>query len=250
MATKFESKDVDVEDWIDQGVSYLQAEVTIYRNPALYSKYAPLLESIKILEAERAKILGPQKKRKGAAEDSLGDEDLEPTVPRGEESLGESNALLQEIETELQKKRQEAERLWEEYSQNTEVWTLRRLDEAEVEEERQAMIEEGFVMPEQPRPAGNKPSAQAKHAMVKKMEKFLADVSVFAQELNLRCLSRAVLSVVVQGEEKTVPGLEGFRKLKARPGGEKHIHELVQALESLSLEDVAIMAPHREGAGA
>lgn len=249
MATKFESKDVDVEDWIDKGVSYLQAEVTIYRNPAIYAKYAPLLESIQALEAERAKILGPQTKRKSSREESLGD-DVPTTLPKGEETLGEGNALLQEINDALEAKHTEAKALWEAYSANTEVWTLRRLDEVEIEEERVTMAAEGRELPTPPPDLPARASNQMKTAHAKKLEKFLKDINDYAEELNLRCLARGALSVVVQGQEKPVPSLEGFRKLSTRPGGKKHIGELVQALENLSIEDVNIMAPHREGAGA
>src|SRR5690606_24540439 len=57
VSTKFEVKgDTSLDDWID-GVSYLQADVTIYRNPALLAEYRPLLARIDDLEGERAALV-------------------------------------------------------------------------------------------------------------------------------------------------------------------------------------------------
>ena len=251
MATKFESKDVDVEDWIDEGVSYLQAEVTIYRDPAMFAEYQPLLEKIKILEAEKAKITGPKRKKVNAPEESLGDEALEVAqAPAGEQALGEENPILAEIEQALTEAYAKADELWKAYSENTEVWTLRRLDDAEVDEVRQGMEEDGFTLPSPPNSIPAKASNQMKKSYATKMEAYLLNAAKFANELNLRCLAIGVLKVVVKGDEKKVPSLDGLRRLQARPGGQKHVGELVSALEALSVEDVAIMAPHREGAGA
>ena len=84
MSTEYELNETPLEDWIDEGVSFLQAKVTIYRNPALYAQYQPLLDQIRSLEQE----LAPKKqkaKKDASLEESLGD------APVGEEALGEDS---------------------------------------------------------------------------------------------------------------------------------------------------------------
>lgn len=243
MSTEFELNETPIEDWIDKGVSFLQANVTIYRNPALYAEYQPLIEQIKALETELA-----PKKAKPKRESSLGDEALgdEAEVPAGEESLGEDDLTL-EIKSRLDELYVKAEDLWKRYSEDAEVWTLRRLDEPEVQEVQKGME---LPLPTQPKTPGANPSKQMQTAYVRKMEAFLKDLKAYTDEFNLRCLAIGVMGVVVQGEPKPAPSLEALRRLKARPGGLNHVHELVEALESLTQEGVNIIAPHRSGAGA
>lgn len=238
MSTEYELNDTPIEDWIDQGVSFLQANVTLYRNPSIYAQYQPVIEQIRSLEME----LAPKKKskRESSLEEALGDDGV------GEETLAE-DGLTGELNTRLEELYAEAERLWEQYSQDVEVWTLRRVDEQEVEAIRDGM---DIPLPTQPGKPGAKPSKQMQAAYAKKFEAFIKGVKDYSDELNLRCLQIAVLKVVVKGEEKPPPSLEGLRRLKARPGGANHIRELVGGLESLATEGVNIMAPHRSGAGA
>jgi hypothetical protein len=242
MSTEYELNQTPLEDWIDEGVSFLQANVTLYRNPSIYAQYQPVLEQIRSLEAELA-----PKKARVKKETSLGDEEsLGADAPQGEESLGDDdltiamNARLEELYTE-------AERLWKLYSDDVEIWTLRRLDQSEVSEVQKGM---DLAIPEQPNKPGSKPSKQMQAAYVKKFETFLVGMKEYADELNLRCLALSVMKVVVKGEEKPAPSLEGLRRLKARPGGQGHVYELVEAMENLAQEGVDIMAPHRSGAGA
>lgn len=246
MATEFKTHETPVDDWIDNGVSFLQADVTIHRNPAIYAEYGPLLDSIRNLEAERVQMIGPRKRRKVQADESLADDDIIDTAKQEAEeaSLADENPLLAEINAAIEERYARAQELWAKYSEDTEVWTFRRLDEHEVVEEREAL----GPVPEEPRAPSKNSKPQAHTAYRKRFETFLKSMGEYAAELNLRCVARAAIKVVVKGEEKTVPDLEGFRRLKARPGGQSHIVEMVTALEGLSGEDVSIMAPHREGA--
>lgn len=245
MSTEYELNQTPIEDWIEEGVSFLQANVTLYRNPSIYAEYQPLLEQIKSLEAELA-----PKKAKPKRESSLGDdESLGDDAPvAGEESLGdEEDELTVAMRARLEELYGTAEVLWKKYSEDIEVWTLRRLDEQEVQAVQKEM---DLPMPTQPGKPGTKPSKTMQAAYVRKFEAFIQAMKEYTDDLNLRCLQIAVLKVVVKGEEKPAPSLDGLRRLKARPGGPTHVRELVAALESLSTEGVTIMAPHRSGAGA
>ena len=237
MSTEYELNQTPIEDWIEQGVSFLQANVTLYRNPSIYAEYQPVLEQIRSLEAELAPKRKP--KREASLEETLGDD------PR-EESLGEDDLTI-EMHGRLEELYGKAEVLWKQYSEDVEVWTLRRLDESEVAEVQKGM---DLPIPEQPNKPGTKPSKQMQAAYVRKFENFIETMREYSEELNIRCLQIAVLKVVVKGEEKPAPSLEGLRRLRARPGGANHIRELIAALESLTSEGVNIMAPHRSGAGA
>ena len=239
MSTEYELTSTPIEDWIDEGVSFLQANVTLYRNPAIYAEYQPVIDQIRSLEAE----LAPKKvrqKRDASLEESLGDD-----AP-AEESLAE-DGLTTALNHRLEKLYAEAERLWKLYSEDVEVWTLRRIDEQEVREVQKDM---DLPLPTQPGKPGKNPSKQMQAAYVRKFEAFIGAMKDYTDELNIRCLVIAVLGVVVKGEKKPAPSLEGLRRLKLRPGGAAHIRELVTALESLTQEGVNIMAPHRPGAGA
>ena len=242
MPTEYELNDTPVEDWIEEGVSFLQANVTIYRNPSIYAQYQPVLEQIRSLEAELAPAAKPKK------EASLGEEALGDPVKaaQGEESLGEDDLTI-EMRARLEELYAEAERLWKIYSDDVEVWTLRRLDETEVQEIQKGM---DLPMPKAPNQVSEKASNQMKAAYLKKFEAFVVAMKEYSDELNIRCVAKAVLKVVVKGEEKPAPSLDGLRRVKARPGGEAHVRELVEALENLTSEGVNIMAPHRPGAGA
>ena len=242
MSTDYELNQTPLEDWIEEGVSFLQANVTIYRNPSIYAQYQPLLEQIQTLEAELAPAAKP-KKESSLGEDSLGDQVRAATT---DESLAD-DGLTSEIRARLEELYTEAEALWKLYSEDAEVWTLRRLDQSEVQEIQQDM---DLPLPQAPNKVSDKASNQMKAAYLKKFEAFILGMKEYSEELNLRCLARAVMKVVVKGEEKPAPSLEGLRRVKARPGGQNHIRELIEALESLTAEGVNIMAPHRSGAGA
>lgn len=237
MSTEYELNQVPLEDWIEEGVSFLQANVTIYRNPSIYAQYQPLLDQIRTLEAELAPA-AKSKKESSLGEESLGNE------ARGEESLAD-DGLTSEMRTRLEELYTEAERLWKLYSDDAEVWTLRRLDEAEVQVVQQEM---DMPLPAAPNKVPEKASNQMKAAYLKKFETFILGMKEYTDELNLRCLAISVMKVVVKGESKPAPSLEGLRRVKGRPGGQNHIRELIEALENLTTEGVNIMAPHRSGA--
>lgn len=239
MSTDYELTDTPVEDWIDDGVSFLQAKVTIFRNPAIYAEYQPILDQIKSLEKE----LTPKKPRE-KQDASLDEESLGGTP--AEEALG-GDSLTTAMNTRLEELYTEAERLWKQYSDDVEIWTLRRVDEPEVKE-----VQEGMELPLPVAPAKLKPGASPsqQQAHLRKFEKFIADMKEYTDELNLRCLALGIVKVEVRGQEKPAPSLDGLRRLKKRPGGYGHLRELVAALESLTAEGVNIMAPHRSGAGA
>ena len=239
MSTDYELNQTPIEDWIEEGVSFLQANVTLYRNPSIYAEYQPLVDQIQALEKELAPKKAKAKRDAGLDEESLGDA---PT----EDSLGDDD-LTVAMRARLEELYGKAEVLWAKYAEDTEVWTLRRLDEHEVQEVQKGME---LPLPTAPGKPGAKPSKQMQSAYVKKFQAFIEEMTEYTQELNIRCLSLAVLKVVVKGEEKPPPSLDGLRRLKARPGGEKHIRELIAALESLAQEGVNIMAPHRSGTGA
>lgn len=240
MATEYELTETPIEDWIDEGVSFLQAKVTLYRNPAIYAQYGPLLEQIRALEGELA-----PKKEKSKRDGSLDEESL-GGAPAGEESLGE-DSLTTAMSQRLEELYTEAENLWKIYSEDVEVWTLRRLDDHEV---RAVQEEMDIPVPTAPPAMNPKASPSAKTAHAKKFEKFITEMKTYTEELNIRCLALAVMDVVVKGDKKPAPSLEGLRRLRARPGGVVHVRELIAALESLTAEGVNIMAPHRSGAGA
>jgi len=242
MSTEYELNQVPLEDWIEEGVSFLQANVTIYRNPSIYAQYQPLLEQIRSLEAELAPA-AKAKKESSLGEDALGDP---VRAARADESLAD-DGLTGEMRTRLEELYTEAERLWKLYSDDAEIWTLRRLDEAEVQAVQREM---GMPLPTAPNSVPEKASNQMKSAYLKKFETFILGMKAYTDELNIRCLAIAVMKVVVKGEDKPAPSLEGLRRVKARPGGAGHIRELIDALENLTAEGVNIMAPHRSGAGA
>ena len=156
MSTDYELNQTPLEDWIEEGVSFLQANVTIYRNPSIYAQYQPLLEQIQTLEAELAPAAKP-KKESSLGEDSLGDQ---VRAAQTDESLAD-DGLTGEMRARLEELYTEAEALWKVYSDDAEVWTLRRLDEAEVREVQAGM---DLPLPVAPNKPGNKPSNQMQAA--------------------------------------------------------------------------------------
>lgn len=247
MATKFETKDdVPLEDWISDGISYLQAQVLIYRDPGMFAKYGPLMEEIRILED----TLKPKKdkRERGLEEESLG---AEQEATFTDESLGDSTKS--EVSQALEEKRAEAQKLWDEYARNTETWTLRRLNEDEVIEIREGIGE----VPEMPdKPSSTKSPQRVREAWTQKMVEWSKEMDTFNKELHTRCLAEAVVQVelTIKGRKKVMKGanikVDDIRRLQKRPGGDAHFKELKEAMLGLTVEGVQIMAPHSDGAGA
>jgi hypothetical protein len=236
--TELAVEDIDIEDWID-GVSYLQAKVTIPRNPALYAEYGPLLEQIRNLEATQARKTTP----KPDSDDGL---DTEPALAsRGEESLAdEPTPLDAEITAELDRLYEQAETLWKQYEADVEVWQIRRLDEAEVVTIRDSL---GGLPPE-PAALPQHPSEAHRKRFLAEMDAWMKKMAALRDELNLHCIAAATLSVTVNGETKKPPTLDGVRRVATRPGGTEHIKALAAAVEQLSVTGVEFAAPHRPGA--
>lgn len=240
MATEFKSEDADLESWIDDGVSFLQAEVKIYRNPAIFAKYQPIMDRIRILEDQ----LKPKKEKR---ERSLDEESVggDQAAAFTDESLGDS--LKSEVEQAIDKAYAEAEKLWAEYSEDCEVWTLRRLNEEEVTEEREKLGD----LPEPPgKISTTKASQKMREKWAEEMAEWAEAMDTYNNELHTICLSKAVISVNVKGKVLKGVSVDGIRRLKKRPGGDQHFKELREAMNALTLEGVSIMAPHRDGAGA
>lgn len=240
MATEYKSEDVDLEAWIDEGVSFLQADVTIYRDPGMFKEYGPLMEKIRILENELKPPKEPKRDR-GLEEESVGGEQA---AEFADESLGDETKS--EVQRALDEAREEAQALWEKYEANKEVWTLRRLNEEEVEEMKATL----GPLPDQPSGLRSGANSAQKKAYVDRMEKWSVKMTNYADELHLNLLPKAVLKVVVKGKEVPVPSVDGMRRLRTRPGGDAHFKELRDAMTSLTAEGVSIMAPHSEGTGA
>lgn len=242
------AEDPNVEDWIN-GVSFVQTTETIYRNPALWAEYEPILNEMKTLGEQLDELLAPAPEA-GDAEESLGggDETLggPAPVPVGEESLGEELADSPDVASikaryaELQR---QADEVLKRYEGDTEVWHFRALDQAE---EITPIVQEVGV-PDKPRPLGQGASPQKRAAWVRKQEAWVKEMEAAALEVNLRCVALACLKVVVVGEEKPAPSVEGLRKLLARPRGKAHFRQLVDAVERISLKEVEFAAPHRQG---
>lgn len=244
MATEFKSEDADLESWIDDGVSFLQAEVKIYRDPGMFAKYQPLMQEIQILERELKPVR--DKKERTLDEESLGGEQAATFT---DESLGDETKS--EVVQALEDARAEAQKLYDEYAANTEVWVIRRLNVEEV----QALKDQIGDLPDQPqKPSSTKMSQADQRKALAKMQEWSKAVGEYKRELDTLCLQRAVVSITVnvKGTEKIVEGisLDGIERLKKRAGGDAHFQELVEAMTALSTEGVSIMAPHSPGAGA
>ncbi len=242
------AEDPNVEDWIN-GVSFVQTTETIYRNPALWAEYEPLLQEMEQLGQQLDELAAQQREGQGddAGEESLGGEPGPVAAPVGEESLGEElaedpdTAAIHRRFTEL---KAEADAVQERYAADCEVWHLRALDR---EEEITPIVTEVGV-PTAPRPLGKGASPQKRTAWMKRMRTFEDEMRVTADEVNVRCIALATLKVVVAGEEKPAPSADGVRALLKRPGGKKHFRQLVGAVERISLKEVEFAAPHRPGA--
>jgi len=239
--------DVAVEDWID-GVSYVQTKVTIFRDPAMYAEYEPLLEKIDEADALVAELEAEHAPEK-PDDATLGDGAAlggEAAASGAESSLGETEQVpqaLADARARLAELVGEAEELYARYEANREVWHIRALDQDEIRE-----IADEVGIPETPDPLRSGATAAQQKAYMRRVEKHVEDIRKAKEEIDLRGLARAVQSVEVAGEAKPAPSLDGLRRVKARPGGRRHIRDLTAALERITLEEVQIAAPHRAGA--
>ncbi|MCZ2261587.1 hypothetical protein [Isoptericola sp. QY 916] len=238
-----ECVDVAVEDWID-GVSYVQTKVTIYRDPAMYAEYEPLLEKIDEADALVAELEAEHAPEK--SDDSALGEDGAASTFGAESSLGETEQVPKALADARARRDEliaEAEALYARYEANREVWHIRALDQDEIRE-----LADDVGIPETPDPLRSGATAAQQKAYTRRVEKHIEDLRKAKEEVDLRGLARAVQSVEVAGETKAAPSLDGLRRVKSRPGGRRHIRDLTSALERITLQEVQIAAPHRAGA--
>lgn len=247
-------EDPNVEDWIG-GVSFVQTTETIYRNPALWAEYEPILNEMTALGEQLDEIMAASQVDSPDTEESLGggDETLgaRPVAsPVGEESLGEEpqdSPDVASIKARFAELKRQADEVLARYEGDTEVWHFRALDR---EDEITPITEELQVaeaVKREPRPVGTGATPQKIAAYRRKYEAWDAEMKALSLEVNLRCVALACLKVVVAGEEKPAPSVEGLRRLLTRPRGKAHFRQLVEAVERISLKEVEFAAPHREG---
>lgn len=249
MTTEFTKEDVELEDWIEKDVSFLQAEVKIFRDPGMFAQYGPIMQEIKALEDALKPV--KDKKERSLDEESLGGEQA---ATFADESLGDETKS--EAQKALDEAREKAKKLYEQYEKNSELWVLRRLNEEEVVEVKAGMD----PLPQQPvKPSSTKMSQAQKEKALQRMIEWNEQIEAYRKELRIKCLPLAVVSITLPGGKvlKSDPDTGrqaisegGVRRLVKRPGGDAHFTELVEAMESLTISGVSIMAPHRDGAGA
>lgn len=243
--TEFEATDVPLDDWIS-GVSFLQASHTIYRNPAMFAEYQPLLARIDVLEQE-IDGLTAEDEPDTISDQSLSGEETLVRVPSGDRALGEKPVeapRVAELRAELARLTVEANEMYEQYAADVEVWRLRKLEEAELV----ALKGEIGEPPAEPRGLAKNAKPQAVTAYTKRFDAWLHDTAKYVERYNLHAVAAATISVTVQGTDRGTVTPEQMERIAARPGGKQHVLELVRVLEQLSMEGVDIVAPHRAGA--
>lgn len=244
--TEFEAVDVDVEDWIG-GVSFLQASHTIYRNPAMWADYQPVLDRIDVLEQEIDALTTPDEGDVVVDRALAGEATLTTAAPPADRALGEKpveSPRVVELRAELETLTKRANEMWENYSADVEVWRLRKLEESEIK----ALAEKLGDPPAEPRGLSKDAKPQAVTAYTKRFDAWLADTAKYTELYNLHAVATATLGVTVQGVDRGTVTVEQMERLLARPGGKQHVLELVNVIEQLSIEGVDIVAPHRSGA--
>ena len=241
--TEFEATDVDVEDWIG-GVSFLQASHTIYRNPAMWADYQPVLGRIETLERELEELTADDEV---ISDRSLAGEESLVTIPAGDRALGEKpveSPRVAEVRAELEKLTVEANEMWEAYSSDVEVWRLRKLED----EEAAAIREEIGEAPAEPRPLSKSAKPQAVTSYTKRFDAWFKAMQDYVIRYNVHAVARATLSVTVGGVDRGTVTAEQIERILVRPGGKGHVLELTKVVEQLSMEGVDIIAPHRSRA--
>lgn len=243
--TEFEAVDVDVEDWIG-GVSFLQASHTIYRNPAMWADYQPVLDRIDVLEQEIDGLTAPDE-ADVVDERSLSSDESLVSAPVADRALGEKPVeapRVTELRAELAALTARANEMWEKYSKDVEVWRLRKLEESELK----ALAEKIGDPPAEPRGLSKDAKPQAVTAYTKRFDAWLTATAEYTELYNVHAVAAATLGVTVQGVDRGTVTVEQMQRLLERPGGKQHVLELVNVVEQLSIEGVDIVAPHRAGA--
>jgi hypothetical protein len=244
--TEFEATDVDVEDWIG-GVSFLQASHTIYRNPAMWADYQPVLNRIEVLERELDDLTVQHEDDVVEERPLAGGAALTYAVPTADRALGEKpveDPHVSELRAELDSLKARANDMWEQYASDVEVWRLRKLED----EEAAAIKDVVGEPPAEPRAPSKNAKPQAITAYTKRFDTWYKAMQAYVVRYNLHAIAAATMSVTVAGVDKGKVTVEQMQRILARPGGKQHVTELVEVLEQLSMEGVDIVAPHRSGA--
>jgi hypothetical protein len=236
-----EQVDISVEDWID-GVTFTQVKVELHRNPALYAELKPMYDRIEAAEADLAELVAREERPAEQAADTLLGEEA-PPAPVTDELLSAESApspTRAAAEEHLESLYAAAEELYARYDADKEVWTLRAL----LREEIQALTAD-VEQPEAPKPVAPKAPKATRERYAKRVAEHIEALKVFATEVNVRCVQAAVVSVVVAGVEHPKPSLDGMRKIATDPARRygRHLEQLKEALEAISLQEVAVAAP-------
>ncbi len=236
-----EQVDISVEDWID-GVTFTQVKVELHRNPALYAELKPMYDQIEAAEADLADLVAREERPAEQEADALlGEEAAAAPVAdellNGEPAPSPTRAAAEE---HLERLYERAEELYARYDADKEVWTLRAL----LREEIQALTAD-VEKPEAPKPPAAKAPKATRERYAKRVAEHIEALKAFSAEVNARCVQAAVVSVVVAGVEHPAPSLAGVRKIAADPARRagRHLDQLKEALEAISLQEVAVAAP-------
>lgn len=240
-----ERDDVDPDDWIT-GTSYTECRVNIYRNPAIWAEIQPLYQQIQAAEQTvvdlEAAATPPQQEQ--TDESSLAEAAAPIAVPAGEESLGDvavvESETLAAARGELDRLIAIAEEAYARYEADTEVWTLRALDEDEM---RECIRLAGIEQPVEPMRFSRDASKATRRKYFAAADTYAREMKAWAEAVNILCIQKACRGVVVAGVEKPTPSVESMQLLAKRPGGTMHIKRLSDALASISAREVEIAAP-------
>jgi len=201
--------EIDLENWI-YGTSYMQAKVTIYRNPALLAEYEPLLERIENLE---------QASGKNDPEAGLTDASTSAEL---EELYAKADALAARFEADK------------------EVWTVRALEPHEVTD-----LRDSIKRPTAPAPLPRDADDATREAHQAEKDEYNKAMEQWALGYNLSAIELAVLEVEVAGRKVPKPTGPMLSVLPKRPGGYRHVTQLGNAIMQASSQEPAILAPHR-----
>ena len=243
--TEFEAADVEIDDWIS-GTSFLQAKHTIYRNPAMFAEYQPVLNRIDVLEQEIDALTAPDEDDV-VEERALDGEAAMAPAPSVDRALGEKpveSPRVAKLRAELDKLTAKANEMWEQYSSDVEVWQLRKLEDAEAAAIKDVVGEP----PAEPNPPSKNAKPQAITAYTKRYDVWVKAMQAYVVRYNLHAIATATVNVTVAGVDRGKVTVEQMERLLARPGGRDHVTEIVDVIEKLSFEGVDIVAPHRSGA--
>lgn len=240
MNISIEQTDIGVDDWID-GVSYVQAKVEIHRDPALLADLLPLHEQITAAEQRLAALQAATTTPTGRDDATLGD--AEHTTPVDDVALGDETpvpAAVADAQADLDELTARAAALYERYDAAKEIWTLRAL----AQEESEGIYKDVIADLEQGDPPVRR-SKETKAAFQVRFTEWATKQHQVHDEVAVRSLAAGVLSVNVNGTDRPAPSLDGIRRLRKRPHGDRHFAKLATALTTITTKEVDVPAPHR-----